>query len=125
MTHAPIRRPAAAPKDATVTATAPGVDDLAVLLPDWRTHLRARNVAPSTIASYLKVGDNLLVWLREAGVAEGGRRLPPGDPAGLLAAHPHPGSPRPGRSEENTPGHQTRHTLLFPLLPSKKKNLPV
>jgi hypothetical protein len=27
------------------------VDDLAVLLPDWRTHVRARNVAPSTIAS--------------------------------------------------------------------------
>src|SRR4051812_46856083 len=44
------------------------VDDLAVLLPDWRTHLRARNVAPSTIASYLKVGDNLLTWLRDAGM---------------------------------------------------------
>ncbi|MGY1688171.1 hypothetical protein ACI8AK_21535 [Geodermatophilus sp. SYSU D00867] len=27
------------------------VDDLSVL-PDWRAHLRARNVAPSTIASY-------------------------------------------------------------------------
>jgi site-specific recombinase XerD len=46
----------------------PAVDDLTVLLPDWRTHLRARNVAPSTIASYLKVGDNLLTWLREAGM---------------------------------------------------------
>ncbi len=43
------------------------VDDLTVLLPDWRTHLRARNVAPSTIASYLTVGDNLASWLREAG----------------------------------------------------------
>ena len=43
------------------------VDDLALLLPDWRTHLRARNVAPSTIASYLRVGENLLVWLAEAG----------------------------------------------------------
>jgi site-specific recombinase XerD len=71
MTHAPIRRAAAAPKGAAVTATTPGIDDLAVLLPDWRTHLRARNVAPSTIASYLKVGDNLLVWLREAGMPTG------------------------------------------------------
>ncbi len=44
------------------------VDDLALLLPDWRTHLRARNVAPSTIASYLRVGENLLVWLAEAGM---------------------------------------------------------
>ena len=62
MTRAPIRRAAAVP-----TAT-PAIDDLSVLLPDWRTHLRARNVAPSTIASYLKVGDNLLGWLREAGM---------------------------------------------------------
>ena len=54
-----------------MTATTPWIDDLAVLLPDWRTHLRARNVAPSTIASYLKVGDNLLVWLREAGMPTG------------------------------------------------------
>lgn len=44
------------------------VDDLAVLLPDWRTHLRARNVAPSTIASYLRVGENLVGFLREAGM---------------------------------------------------------
>ncbi|RBY95668.1 integrase [Blastococcus sp. TF02-8] len=44
------------------------VDDLAVLLPDWRTHLRARNVAPSTIASYLRVGENLVGYLREAGM---------------------------------------------------------
>ncbi len=35
------------------------LDDLSVLLPDWRTHLRARNVAPSTIASYLRVGQAL------------------------------------------------------------------
>ncbi|MEX5721877.1 tyrosine-type recombinase/integrase [Geodermatophilus maliterrae] len=49
--------------------TAPvAVDDLSALLPDWRTHLRARNVAPSTIASYLRVGENLLAWLTEAGM---------------------------------------------------------
>src|SRR3954470_18754495 len=53
---------------AAVATAPPAIDDLAVLLPDWRTHLRSRNVAPSTIASYLKVGDNLLVWLREAGM---------------------------------------------------------
>src|SRR5690349_12776179 len=68
MTHAPIRRAAASQKGATATHTSPAIDDLAVLLPDWRTHLRARNVAPSTIASYLKVGDNLLAWLQEAGM---------------------------------------------------------
>src|SRR3712207_5443627 len=53
------------------------VDDLSVLLPDWRTHLRARDVAPSTIASYLRVGENLLAWLTEAGMpttASGGAR---------------------------------------------------
>jgi site-specific recombinase XerD len=44
------------------------VDDLTVLLPDWRTHLRARNVAPSTIASYLTVGENLRTWLTAAGM---------------------------------------------------------
>jgi site-specific recombinase XerD len=53
---------------AAVATAAPAVDGLAVLLPDWRTHLRSRNVAPSTIASYLKVGDNLLGWLQEAGM---------------------------------------------------------
>src|SRR3954451_11026415 len=52
----------------TQARDAVSVDDLSVLLPDWRTHLKARNVAPSTIASYLKVGDNLLTWLREAGM---------------------------------------------------------
>jgi site-specific recombinase XerD len=44
------------------------VDSLALLLPDWRTHLRARNVAPSTVASYLKVGDNLLRYLDATGM---------------------------------------------------------
>src|SRR3954464_11323681 len=85
MTHAPIRRAAAAPKGATVTATTPGIDDLAVLLPDWRTHLRARNVAPSTIASYLKVGNNLLTWLHDAGMPTAANRTPP-DPLGAFLA---------------------------------------
>ena len=52
----------------TQAPTKPAPDDLAVLLPDWRTHLRARNVAPSTIASYLRVGENLLTWLRGGGM---------------------------------------------------------
>src|SRR3954470_17706217 len=56
---------------AAVATAPPAIDDLSVLLPDWRPHLRARNVAPSTITSYLKVGDNLLVWLREAGMPTG------------------------------------------------------
>jgi len=44
------------------------MDDLSVLLPDWRTHLRARNRAPSTISSYLTVGENLLDYLRATGM---------------------------------------------------------
>ena len=44
------------------------LDSLSLLLPDWRTHLRARNVAPSTISSYLTVGRNLLVYLDERGM---------------------------------------------------------
>jgi hypothetical protein len=44
------------------------VDDLALLLPDWRAHLRARNAAPSIVLSYLKVGANLLDYLRAQGM---------------------------------------------------------
>lgn len=44
------------------------IDDLAVLLPDWKTHLRARNRAPTTIASYLTVGHNLLCYLTAKGM---------------------------------------------------------
>ncbi len=54
----------------TVTTNTPTttVDDLATLLPDWRTHLRARNIAPSTIDSYSRVGANLLAYLVETGM---------------------------------------------------------
>ncbi len=44
------------------------LDDLAELLPDWTRHLRATNRAPSTIASYLRVGTAFLSYLREAGM---------------------------------------------------------
>lgn len=50
------------------TLLQPSVDDLGLLLPDWRTHLRARNIAPTTIQSYLVVGANLLAYLRERGM---------------------------------------------------------
>jgi site-specific recombinase XerD len=49
-------------------ATRPAVDDLSVLLPDWQTHLRARNIAPATIRSYLTVGANLLRYLTDKGM---------------------------------------------------------
>jgi len=52
----------------TQATRTPAVDDLSLLLPDWRTHLRARNVAPSTIGSYLTVGDNLLRYLTGTGM---------------------------------------------------------
>ena len=50
------------------TLTPAPVDALRTLLPDWKTHLRARNVAPSTIASYIRVGENLLTYLDERGM---------------------------------------------------------
>lgn len=56
--------------DVTAPTLAPvaAMDDLAALLPDWRTHLRARNVAPSTIVSYARVGTALLEYLRSTGM---------------------------------------------------------
>ncbi|MDP3712576.1 MAG: tyrosine-type recombinase/integrase [Mycobacteriales bacterium] len=53
---------------ATKPSVSAAMDDLAVLLPDWQVHLRARNVAPSTIASYQRVGVNLLDYLRAHGM---------------------------------------------------------
>jgi site-specific recombinase XerD len=53
---------------AGTTPTAPAVDDLSVLLPDWQIHLRARNVSPRTIASYLEVGRNMITWLADQGM---------------------------------------------------------
>ena len=55
----------------TRVAHRPAVDDLATLLPDWRTHLRARNIAPTTVSSYLTVGDNLLRFLVDKGMPTG------------------------------------------------------
>lgn len=43
-------------------------DDLSVLLPDWRRHLRASNKAPLTIESYLKAGEGLLEFLTATGM---------------------------------------------------------
>src|SRR4051794_4680298 len=53
---------------ATTRPTAPAADHLSALLPDWRTHLRARNVARSTITSYTTVGQNFLDWLIQQGM---------------------------------------------------------
>lgn len=49
-------------------AVKPTFDDISTLLPDWRTHLRARNVAPATIASYLRCAMNLLAYLNSHGM---------------------------------------------------------
>ncbi len=43
-------------------------DDLRVLLPDWRRHLRASNKAPLTIDSYLSAGNGLLDFLTGTGM---------------------------------------------------------
>lgn len=52
----------------TVRPAAAALDDLRTLLPDWRTHLKARNVAPSTIASYERCALNLITFLDEHGM---------------------------------------------------------
>ena len=52
----------------TQALTRPAVDDLRALLTDWRTHLRSRNIAPSTITSYLRVGETLLDYLHDKGM---------------------------------------------------------
>jgi site-specific recombinase XerD len=52
--------------EAAVSAAA--IDDIRTLLPDWRRHLRAKNRAPATIASYLRCGENLAGWLAAQGM---------------------------------------------------------
>lgn len=44
------------------------LDDLDELLHDWTRHLRATNRAPSTISSYLRVGESFVDYLRTAGM---------------------------------------------------------
>ena len=56
------------PVTTTRTTSALALDDLRTLLPDWRTHLKARNVAPSTIASYQRCALNLITFLGERGM---------------------------------------------------------
>jgi site-specific recombinase XerD len=43
------------------------LNDINTLLPDWERHLRAKNLAPSTVSSYLTCGRNLSAWLEEQG----------------------------------------------------------
>jgi site-specific recombinase XerD len=47
------------------------VDDLAVLLPDWRVHLRARGRSAATIQSYLRVGAAFHSYLVSRGMPTG------------------------------------------------------
>lgn len=53
------------------TETAADFDSLALLLPDWQTHLRAKNLSKSTIASYLVVGRTFVEYLTERGMPTG------------------------------------------------------
>jgi site-specific recombinase XerD len=42
--------------------------ELAALLPDYSQHMRARNLAPRTIASYRKTADDFAAWLAAQGM---------------------------------------------------------
>lgn len=46
------------------------IDHIRTLLPDWRRHLKARNRTESTIASYLRCGENLAVFLTAQGMPQ-------------------------------------------------------
>lgn len=50
------------------TTDVSALDDLRTLLPDWRVHLKARNVAPTTIKSYEQCATKLVAFLLEAGM---------------------------------------------------------
>lgn len=57
-----------------VRRTAPSrvdMDDLSTLLPDWSRHLRAANLAASTITSYAMVGRHFLDYLTAKGMPTG------------------------------------------------------
>lgn len=47
---------------------APALDDLRELLPDFRRHLKARNKAPNTIESYLKISGEFVAFLEKMGM---------------------------------------------------------
>ena len=47
---------------------APSLDDLRELLPDWKRHCRAANLAPSTISSYQRVGASFVEYLLAHGM---------------------------------------------------------
>lgn len=47
---------------------APALDDLRELLPDFQRHLKARNKAPNTLDSYLKVATDFVDFLTEQGM---------------------------------------------------------
>lgn len=66
--------------------SAVALDDLAVLLRDWRTHLRARNLAPTTIKSYLAVGEAFHAYLLTAGMPTAAGRLTRDHVEAFLAA---------------------------------------
>jgi site-specific recombinase XerD len=53
---------------ARATKAPPALDDLRTLLPDFRRHLRARNKAPDTIDSYLKIAREFTEYLVESGM---------------------------------------------------------
>lgn len=46
----------------------PAVDDLRTLLPDWRVHLRARNLSSGTVKTYLRDGEQLADFLVRSGM---------------------------------------------------------
>lgn len=49
--------------------------DLADLLPDWQRHLRARNVAPTTITSYLRCARGYLDYAKSEGLPTAAGRI--------------------------------------------------
>jgi hypothetical protein len=42
------------------------LEDLEILLPSWRRHLRARNFSPKTITAYLSTAERFLDFLKSS-----------------------------------------------------------
>ena len=80
------------------SSTTATVDDRARCCPIGAPNLRARNIAPSTIKSYLTVGEKLLALLHETGKPTSVAALTHDHLKGFLAHRADRVSPRPSPS---------------------------
>jgi site-specific recombinase XerD len=71
---------------ATATTTSGTVAPLPLLLTSWKRHLRAANLAPRTIQSYLEAADQLVAYLDASGVPDDPDTITRGDIESFLCS---------------------------------------